>query len=56
MYFLLDGGYLDDDTDFNLELDTVVSEVADDEVDVHMKHTTPNMDSELSTALKESSD
>ena len=31
MYFLL-GGYPDDDTNFNMELDTVVSEVAADEV------------------------
>ena len=31
LYFLL-GGYLDDDTDFNLELDTLLSEVAADEV------------------------
>ena len=28
LYFLLDGGFLDDDADFNVEIDAVVSEVA----------------------------
>ena len=27
LYYLLDGGYLDDDMEFNVEIDAVVSEV-----------------------------
>ena len=33
LYFLLDGGFLDDDADFNVEIDAVVSEVAADPSD-----------------------
>ena len=33
LYFLLDGGFLDDDAKFNVEIDAVVSEVADDPSD-----------------------
>ena len=33
LYFSLHGGYLDDDTDFHVELNTVVSEVAADKTD-----------------------
>ena len=31
LHLLLDGGYLDDDADFNVEVDTAVSEVASDQ-------------------------
>ena len=31
LYLLLDGGYLDDDADFNVEVDAAVSEVASDQ-------------------------
>ena len=33
LYFLLDGGFLDDDAEFNVEIYAVVSEVADDPSD-----------------------
>ena len=33
LYFLLDGGFLDDGADFNVEIDAVVSEVAVDPSD-----------------------
>ena len=54
LYFLFDGGYLDDDTNFNLELNTVMSEVLQIK-HVNTKHSTPNKacpnkDSELSMA------